>query len=64
MGHLHKGYSAGRNIDLGRLVDPAVLTQINTIMDDIGGDVLTPVVACGDGAFGYDQARIARALRH
>lgn len=64
MGHLHKGYSAGRNIDLARLVDPAVLTQINTIMDDIGGDVLAPVVARGDGAFGYEEARITRALRN
>jgi ATP-dependent DNA helicase RecQ len=63
LGHLEKGHSLGKDIDLSRLVDSALLARIDAIMDEVGHDKLAPVVERGDGAFGYGEARIARLLR-
>ncbi len=62
--HLEKGLQHGRDFDLARFVDDAVLQEIDDLLEELGDERLKPIVERSEGRFGYNEARLVRALRN
>jgi ATP-dependent DNA helicase RecQ len=60
-GHLADALEAGEELDLGRLIDSRRRHAIETVMDEIGWEMMKPVMErLGDG-YSYTELRLVRA---